>query len=77
MNITFSKHALEQIKRRKITQKSIVSTIENPEESIMTYRERELRRRQIGSKILEVIIKTEGDEVTVITAYYLKETYEN
>ncbi len=77
MKITFSQHALEQIKRRKITKKLIIGTIENPEDSTTTFRERELRRRQIGSKILEVVIKSEDDEVIVITAYYLEEIYEN
>ena len=72
MSIEFSDHAKRQLKRRKISQKLVLSSVRNPQEIIGSYRDRRLRRKRIGSKILEIITRTEGSKIIVITAYYLK-----
>ena len=72
MPIVISNHAKRQLKRRKISQKLVLSSVRNPQEIIGSYRDRRLRRKRIGSKILEIITRTEGSKIIVITAYYLK-----
>ncbi len=79
MEIQFSGHALSQVKERKIAKEKIIKTVEKPLRKIKSFRNRELRQRVFGSKILEVVIVAEGSIITVVTAYYLdlKEKYEN
>ena len=73
MPIVISNHAKRQLKRRKISQKLVLSSVRNPQEIIGSYRDRKLRRKLVGSKMLEIVTRTEGSKITVITAYYLKE----
>lgn len=73
MPITFSDHALQQIKRRDITETLIEEVVREPEKVVVSYRGRKLRQRRIGDKILEVVTKTEGSRITIITAYFLEE----
>lgn len=71
MPIVFSDHAKLQLKRRKISQRLVIETITSPQQKITSFKERKLRQRLVGSKILEVVTKTDGSKITVITAYYL------
>lgn len=73
MPITFSDHAKFQLRKRKISQSLVRDTVKNPDEIIPSFRDRKLRQRRIGVKILEVVTKTEGSRITVVTAYYLEE----
>jgi hypothetical protein len=73
MPIKLSDHAIQQIKRRNLTQDLVIDIVGKPEEILTSYRRRKLRRRKIGDKILEVVTRTEGSRITVITAYYLEE----
>jgi len=74
MPVEFSQHARNQLKRRGISQKLVRETVSNYDEIISSFRGRKLRQRQVGDKILEVVTKTEGKQITVVTAYFLKET---
>ena len=73
MSIEFSDHAVEQVKSRKIPRKRIIDTIKKPQKKINSFKNRMLRQRQFGSKILEAVTITEGSKITVITVYYLEE----
>lgn len=73
MSIYFSEHALFQLKRRNIFQKLIRQAIESPDEVLSSFRGRKLRRIRIHGKLLEVVTKTEGSRITIVTGYYLKE----
>lgn len=73
MSINFSGHAQEQLKERKISQKRAISVVKNPDKRFSSYKNRKLRQKRFGSKILEVVTVTEGPRTTVVTAYYLKE----
>jgi len=72
MPIEFSEHAKQQLKRRSITQKLAKKVAKNPQEIMPSFRGRKLRRAKIGDKLLEVVTRTEGSKITVITAYYLE-----
>lgn len=72
MPIVFSDHAKFQIKKRSVSKKQIIETIKNPQEILPSFKNRRLRQRRFGDKILEVVTVTEGSRITVITTYYLK-----
>lgn len=73
MPLEFSQHAKRQLKRRSISQNVVEKIVYNPEKILTSFRGRKLRRKQVGSKILEVVTRSEGSKITVLTAYYLKE----
>jgi len=72
MPIKFSEHAIAQIKRRQISKKRILETVNNPEEVIESVKNRRLRRKLYGGKILQAVTVTEGSIITVISGYYLR-----
>ncbi len=69
MPITFSEHALEQLEKRGITQEVVIEVVQNPNEVLSSFRGRKLRRGKLGGTMLEVVTKTEGSRITIITAY--------
>lgn len=77
MSIEYSDHAKRQIKERKILLINIVETIRNSSMKAKSFKNRKLRQKRFGSKILEVVTVTEGSKITVITAYYLGVNDEN
>jgi len=72
MPVNFSDHAKKQLKRRGISQKLTIKIVRNPQEILSSFRGRKLRRKRIGGKLFEVVTRTEGSRITVITAYYLE-----
>lgn len=72
MPIKFSDHAKFQLKKRHISQKLILETAKNPHEIIPSFKNRRLRRKSIGDKILQVVTITEGSKITVISGYYIR-----
>ena len=72
MSVQFSDHALSQLKSRKISQEKVIATVKNPRRKFKSFKNRMLRQKQFGSKILEVVTAAEGSRITVITQYYLE-----
>ena len=72
MNVVFSEHAEEQLRRRNIPKIRVKKTIQDYDEMITSFRSRKLRRKSFDDKILEVITRREGNKIIIITAYYLK-----
>lgn len=73
MPIKLSDHAIQQIKKRELSEDLIIDVVTKPEEILPSYRGRKLRRRKIGDKILEVVTRTDGSRITIVTAYFLEE----
>lgn len=73
MKIIFSDHAKRQNLFRKIPKKSILETLKNPDTVVRSFRNRRLRQKRFGDKILEVVTITEENTVTIVTQYWLKE----
>lgn len=73
MPIVFSDHAEYQIKRRKISKKTVLKAVQHPDRIVPSYRGRRLRKMRIGDKMIEVVTKTEGSRITVVSAYYLED----
>lgn len=72
MPIEFSDHVKEQLKKRQIPRNRVIETINNPEEIVPSFRNRRLRHKVFGDKLLRVITITEGSKITVVTSYYLR-----
>lgn len=77
MSIKFSDHARKQLGERGISEKLVISTINNPEKRSKSFKNRTLRKRRFNDRMLEVVTVTGGSRITVITAYYLEESNEN
>ena len=73
MPIVFSDHAKKQLEERYISQKRTIETVKNADTILASFKNRRLRQRLFGDKILEVVTVTEGSRITVVTAYYLKQ----
>ena len=71
MPITFSDHAKFQLKKRKIPEELVKKAVLKPQSIKSSFRGRKLRRLFVDDKLLEVVTKTEGSQITVITGYYL------
>lgn len=72
MPIRFSDHAKFQLRKRHLSQKKILEIVKNSDETLPSYKNRRLRRKLIGGKILQVVTITEGSRITVISGYYLR-----
>lgn len=73
MPIVFSDHVIEQLKERSISKIRVIKAVKNPDLVSPSFRNRRLRRKVFGGKIMEAVTITEGSKITVITAYYLQE----
>lgn len=73
MPVILSDHAIQQIKKRNLSEDLVVEVSQEPDKILPSFRGRKLRRRQVSDKILEVVTKTEGSRIIVITAYILEE----
>ncbi len=72
MPIVISDHAKTQLKKRKISQKLILDVARNPSEILNSYKNRRLRRKDIGDKIIQAVTITEGSRITIVSGYYLR-----
>jgi uncharacterized membrane protein len=70
--IVFSDHARKQLKERYVSKKRTIEAVRNPDKVLASFKNRRLRQRRFGDRILEVVTVTEGSRITVVTSYYLK-----
>lgn len=73
MEIEFSAHARNQTKRRRISRKRIIETINTGKKEV-SYKMRKTYWKQFGQKTLEVVVANEAGKLIIVTSYY---TYEN
>jgi len=73
MPIVFSGHAKKQLEERYIFRERTIEAVKNPDAILASFKNRRLRQRRFGDRILEVVTVTEGSRITVVTVYYLKE----
>ncbi len=72
MKIKLSDHAKKQRIDRKIPLEQIIKTVKNPKNKAKSFKNRELRQREFGGKILEVVSIKEYNITIVVTQYYLE-----
>ena len=74
MSIKFTKHALQRIKKRKISKDEILDTINNPDLLEKDLYGNSVAQKRIESRLLRVFYFSEGDAKIVITAYKTSKT---
>jgi len=74
MPIKLSPHAKFQIQKRRIPVRRVHEVVLYPDQIKKSFKNRRLRRKLFGSKILQVVTITEGPIITVISSYYLRRT---
>ncbi len=67
-NLKLSRHARRQIKWRKITEKQIKDTINNPDRLEDSIKERKNAFRAIGNRLLKITYKIENSDIIIVTA---------
>jgi len=67
-NLKLSRHARRQIKWRKITEKEIKDTINNPDRLEDSIKERKNAFRAIGNRQLKITYKIENSDIIIVTA---------
>ena len=73
MEVSFSKHALEQLEIRSIiTKVMVLDTLTNSDEVLESYRGRKVYRKKIGEEYLEVVTVIEDNKLIVVTQYILE-----
>ena len=73
MKFVYTTHVELRIRQRSLSRHDIEKTIENPDETVPSFLGREIARKKIGVKTLEVIHKKLNGSWVIITAYWLKE----
>ena len=68
MKIIFSRHARRQMKWRRITEKEVKSSIDDPDMLVDTIKGRKNAFKIFGSRHLKITYKAEDGIITVITA---------
>ncbi len=69
--IIFSEHAKQRMEQRSVDKKLVVKTVEEPDKIEKSFRGRKLRQKEFDGRILEVVTKIKGEEIIVITQYWL------
>lgn len=72
MKLILTDHARQRMEERDITEEMVANAIQRPEMVLPSFRGRELARKEIGGKTLEVVFKRELGEILVITVYWLE-----
>ncbi len=72
MPIIFSEHAKRQLKRRNISLKLAKDITVNPDKIASSFRNGKLRSRTVRGKLVEIVTRTEGSRITIITGYFIK-----
>ena len=69
MDVIISKHARERIEAYNLTEKIVVETIKNPDESIGGYSGTFIAHKLLNDHLLRVVYVEESDKIKVITVY--------
>lgn len=69
MRIIFTKHALEQIKIRKIDKIEIISTLNNPDKIVNDKFGNYIAQKTFENYLLRVFYLSEGNTMKIITSY--------
>lgn len=73
MEIDFSEHSLDQLKERsRISKEMVLETIDKPDKTLQSYKERTLYQKEYAGTTLEVVTIIEDGKMIVITEYFLE-----
>jgi len=71
MKINFSSHALVKMEQRHISRLLVRKTVANADFVRPSYGLREERYKKFGRNYLRAVVKTEGEQIVVITAHWI------
>ena len=69
MLIIYTKHALQQMRGRKINKSDIIDTINNPDKKMNDKFVNQIVQKVFGKYLLRIFYLTEGDQKRVLTTY--------
>ncbi len=72
--IIFTNHALLKLKQRNLTKEKVIQTVENPDEIMLTYGERNAVLKKFGKLYLKVVFRKDGKDVIIITQHWITKT---
>lgn len=65
MKIEFSEHAIDQLKERPtISKEMVLETINSPDKTLTSYKQRTLYQKQYDENILEVVTTVDSGKIT-------------
>ena len=73
MSFIYTKHSKVRIKQRNLKSQQIEETIIEPDKVTSSFKGRLITQKNFSGETLEVIFKKQGNNVIIITAYWLKE----
>ena len=71
MKIKYSPHARKRLAQRKIKPGDVEMLIHRPDSIVSADRNRQIARKKIKDKILEIIFVEENNQIVIITLYNL------
>lgn len=69
--IIFTKHAEAKLTQRKISKKLVLETLDNPDLKSKNHSNRIIFYKKFGKLYLSVVIKTENNNIIIITAHWI------
>lgn len=70
VKILFLAHAIERIKKWKITEEMVVETLTLPEEVIVGHRNRYIAHRRYGDHLVRAVYEYDGKLPVLLTVYF-------
>ena len=71
MNVIFSNHALLKMQQRKLSKRTVVAVIANPDRMENTYSRREALYKKFHKRALKVVLVREDGRVIVVTTHWV------
>ena len=70
VKILFLAHAIERIKKWKITEEMVVETLTLPEEVIIGHRNRYIAHKRYGDHLVRAVYEYDGELPVLLTVYF-------
>jgi len=72
MKIVYSEHARQNMIERRITPTQVEETMLNPEQVVISKKERKIAQKTIGNRTLRVVYKETEKVYIIVTLYYTR-----
>ena len=71
MAIIYTKHAVEMLSLRRIKRDQVEKCIEGPDEILSAREGKTIYLKDFGKNFLKMIVSEEGEDIVVVTLYWL------
>lgn len=69
--IKYTKHALENLVKRRISKSKVEKCLENPDIKTSGIKGKDILLKDFGKNFLKVVTAQEGDDIVVITEHWI------